>query len=236
MELIYTCAIGIVLGLISSIMAIGLPVLIDNIYRIETSEHNHVPVSKYSEINRNFSGEITAARYQILFLALVSATITIWTVSREGWTWHSLVLLLFFSAALSVGLADWRSRLIPDALTLPLLWIGMLIQLLPATRTVGIESSVIGAALGYMLPWTLGVISSVIGRKDSVGGGDLKFIAMIGSWLGPMAALWVLFAASLGVVLAYAIMRLVDQGDKSKMAAFGPWLAAAAIGWVLIGM
>jgi prepilin signal peptidase PulO-like enzyme (type II secretory pathway) len=233
MELIYSATFGIFIGLLSAFGSIFFPKFITD-GEVEPPADDSTSDSQSESVCRDFLRDVDESKRQILALTSLSVIITVWIITGRGWTWATLALLLLSSGMLSIGLADWRTRLIPDALTLPLLWIGMLIQLLPATQTVGIERSLIGAVLGYMLPWTLGVMSFLTGRRDSVGGGDLKFTAMIGAWLGPIAVLWVLFAASLGVVLAYLATRLRGRSAQEKMVAFGPWLAASGIGWILI--
>lgn len=165
--------------------------------------------------------------------AALGAAISTLALQQYEWGAKYFAVLCFVIALLSAGLSDYRTRLIPDALTLPMLWIGLLSQLLAPTRIVPVESGIVGAVLGYMLPWSIGVARMAVGRTAAIGGGDLKLMAMIGAWIGPTGALATLFSASVAVVLMQGVSLVFLKAGTSKEIPFGPWLALFGCAWIL---
>jgi leader peptidase (prepilin peptidase) / N-methyltransferase len=165
---------------------------------------------------------------------LVAGAIVL-TGSRFGATPKTAVIGVFLGLLGCLAMIDMRSRILPNALTLPGLWGGLLIQLHPASATVGANEAIQGAAIGYLLPWTVGIAFAMAGRRGSIGGGDLKLMAMVGAWLGPVPAIIVLFLASLGSSAFFGTGRLLRIGRPRRHYPFGPWLAVAAGAVTLAG-
>lgn len=150
-----------------------------------------------------------------------------------GWRFEGAVFLpfmVFFGLAMfCMAVTDHYSQYLPDVMTLTMMWAGLLAQLLPYSRTVGIEASVIGAAAGYLILWVIAKLFMLIRKKDGLGHGDMKLMAATGAWLGPFALP--------GVILIGSVLALLHQGYKllrhksgvHDLFAFGPWLAAGTI-------
>lgn len=170
----------------------------------------------------------------LLVAGLVAGAIVL-TAARFGASPRTAVIAAFVALLGCLAMIDLRSRILPDALTLPGLWAGLLIQLHPATATVGANEAVLGAAVGYLAPWSVGFVLAIAGRRGSIGGGDLKLMAMVGAWLGPIPALIALFVASLGSSAFYGTGRLLRIGRRRRHYPFGPWLAIAAGALALAG-
>lgn len=137
-------------------------------------------------------------------------------------------------ALLLLGLIDARCRLLPDALTLPLLWAGLLLA--AAGAGVHLHDAVIGAACGYLLLFATDLPFRCVRRRPGVGGGDMKLAAALGAWLGWQPLPFVLLAACLaGILFAFALW-----GGRAWAArvALGPFLAGAGacglVGWPVV--
>ncbi len=128
-----------------------------------------------------------------------------------------------------LAFVDARTKLLPDVLTLPLLWLGLLIQLFPETRTVGLELSVVGTVTGYLPLWFLAQAYRLIRGRDGLGMGDLKLLAAMGAWSGPLVLPQVLLLAALLAIAVFVIERLVHRsaGGFHEERPFGPAIVAA---------
>jgi len=138
-------------------------------------------------------------------------------------------LMIFGWGMLALAMIDFKTRFLPDALTQPLLWLGLLFQLSQQTATVGIESAVLGATLGYILLWLSAQVFLLVRRQEGLGRGDMKLMAVVGAWLGPLAVPMVLFiGACLGLI--WQLIAITRGKAKTQDAfAFGPWLIVGAL-------
>lgn len=132
--------------------------------------------------------------------------------------------LLFAFSLLALARLDAYCLWLPDALTLPLLWAGLLYASLCVP--VELPGHVWAAALGYGLLAGLNAIHLAWRGRHGLGGGDAKLLAALGAWLGLAALPWVITLAALGG-LSWALCR------RQRVLAFGPWLAAAGLAWWL---
>lgn len=130
---------------------------------------------------------------------------------------------LFSAFVVAMTFIDADTQLLPDQLTLPLLWLGLLFNLI--TGFVPLPQAVIGTAAGYMSLWLLYHLFKLLTGKEGMGYGDFKMLAAIGAWLGVAILPVVVFAAAL-VGIAAALVKRVSKGQPM---AFGPCLAVA--GW-----
>ncbi|MDK4683953.1 A24 family peptidase [Kingella negevensis] len=130
---------------------------------------------------------------------------------------------LFTAFVVALTFIDADTQLLPDQLTLPLIWLGLLFNLI--TGFIPLEQSVIGAVVGYMSLWTLFHVFKLLTGKEGMGYGDFKMLSAIGAWLGASILPIVVFAAALVGIIAFYAKRL-SQGQPM---AFGPCLAVA--GW-----
>jgi leader peptidase (prepilin peptidase)/N-methyltransferase len=176
-----------------------------------------------------------SARYPLveLFTALLSAAVA-WKFGAS-WTTAAALVLTWFLVALAF--IDIDTQLLPDNMTLPLLWLGLLVALaLPAIEgarlPMDLRSSVIGAIAGYLSLWSVYQLFKLIRGKEGMGYGDFKLLAALGAWLGwQMLLPIVLCATSVGAVVGIASL-ILGQRARGVPLAFGPYLAAA--GWLML--
>jgi leader peptidase (prepilin peptidase)/N-methyltransferase len=168
------------------------------------------------------------ARYPILELVTGLLTLTL--------AWYfplSIALLgavLFTWALVALTMIDVDHQLLPDDITLPLLWMGLLFNL---TGTyVGLGDAVIGAMGGYLTLWTVYQLFRLLTGKEGMGYGDFKLLAALGAWMGwQMLPVIILLSSAVGAIVGIAMMIIKRRG-KDIPIPFGPYLAAA--GWIAL--
>jgi leader peptidase (prepilin peptidase)/N-methyltransferase len=152
-----------------------------------------------------------------------------------GWTTAAAILLTWFLIALTF--IDVDHQLLPDSLTLPLLWIGLALSLQGpqsggAPVPVDTYSSIVGAMAGYLSLWSVYHLFRLLTGKEGMGYGDFKLFAALGAWLGwKMLLPIILIAAMVGAIVGIAVLAFRGQ-NRSTPIAFGPFLATS--GWLML--
>ena len=172
-----------------------------------------------------------SARYPLVEIAASVASILV--AMTFGFTASTLAFLAFAWFLLALSLIDLDHHLLPDDLTLPLLWLGLLVSAfnlgLPG---VSLFDAVIGAAAGYITLWSLFWAFLLVTGKEGLGYGDFKLLAALGAWLGWQAILPALLLASLAGAAIGLILIVFGGRERSAPLPFGPFLAAA--GFVML--
>ena len=156
---------------------------------------------------------------------------------KLGFAWPMAAALVLTWFLVALAFIDIDHQLLPDSLTLPLLWLGLLLSLFSpapggASVPVDMRSSIIGAIAGYLSLWTVYHLFRLLTAKEGMGYGDFKLLAALGAWLGwQMLLPTVLIAAAVGAVVGIALLTARRQ-SRSVPIAFGPFLAAA--GWLML--
>jgi leader peptidase (prepilin peptidase)/N-methyltransferase len=142
-----------------------------------------------------------------------------------GWAAAGAVLLVWCLIALTF--IDFDTQLLPDSITLPLLWAGLLFNL--SGTFVDLQSAVLGAIIGYLSLWSVYWGFKLTTGKEGMGYGDFKLLAALGAWLGwQMLPLVILLSSLVGAVVGIALIVLAKQGRNVPIP-FGPYLAAAGL-------
>ena len=145
-----------------------------------------------------------------------------------------LVLAAIFTLALlTLALIDARFYVLPDLLTLPLLWLGLLIN--TQSYFAAIANAVLGAAMGYLSLWTIYWLFKLLCNKEGLGYGDFKLTAAIGAWLGWQALPSVVLVAALTALFSAAVFVLAGRMIVKEPMPFGPFLALAGFLTVCVG-
>lgn len=146
---------------------------------------------------------------------------------RFGFSLAGAGAMLFLAIMVALTFIDADTQLLPDDLTLPLLWAGLLVNLFHTFTTL--PNAVIGAAAGYLALWSVYWLFKLATGKEGMGYGDFKLLAAIGAWLGwPMLPLVILLSSLVGAIIGIALIVLAKRGRNVPMP-FGPYLAIAGV-------
>ena len=194
--------------------------------------YDNIPVVSWLILRgrcRNCEGAISA-RYPII--ELVTAILSVIVIWRLGPDLAGLAGLLLTWMLIAATGIDLDHQLLPDQLTLPLVWLGLFLNIFGIFTNL--QSAVIGAIAGYLSLWLVFHLFRLVTGKEGMGYGDFKLLAAIGAWFGwQVLPTVILLASGVGAVIGLALIALKRMGREVPIA-FGPFLAAA--GWlVLVG-
>jgi leader peptidase (prepilin peptidase) / N-methyltransferase len=180
-------------------------------------------------------GKPIGVRYPLveLLTGLLSGAVA-W---KFGFGWPALAAMVLTWFLIALTFIDIDHQLLPDDLTLPLLWVGLALSLWGAragggTLPVDLRSSLIGAIAGYVSLWSVYHLFRLVTGKEGMGYGDFKLFSALGAWLGwQMLLPIILIAAVVGAIVGIALITIRGQ-DRSTPIPFGPFLAVA--GWLML--
>ena len=172
-----------------------------------------------------------AARYPAI--ELLTGLLSALLVWHFGSGWTGLATLFFTYCLIAMTFIDIDTQLLPDDLTLPLLWAGLLVNL--NGTFVPLQQAVIGAAAGYLVLWVIYWVFKLVTGKEGMGYGDFKLLAALGAWLGWMMLPTIVLLSSLvGAIVGISLIVFTKHG-RDQPIPFGPYLAAAGMIALLYG-
>lgn len=152
---------------------------------------------------------------------------------KFGYTSATLFAWVFTFALIALTFIDFDTQLLPDDITLPLLWIGLLFNL--NTGFTDLKSAVIGAIAGYLILWSIYWLFKFATGKEGMGYGDFKLLAAIGAWFGwQLLPAVILLSSVLGAIIGIALIVFTKRGRETPMP-FGPFLAIGGIAALFLG-
>lgn len=173
-------------------------------------------------------GKPISLRYPVI--EVVTALLTAVVAWHFGFGWQSLAAMALTWGLVALTMIDFDHQLLPDDITLPFLWLGLLLSLFGVF--VDTPSALIGAMAGYLSLWSVYHIFRLLTGKEGMGYGDFKLLALLGAWLGwQMLPLIILLSSLVGAVVGITLI-LVRGHDRNIPIPFGPYLAAA--GWLTL--
>ena len=164
-----------------------------------------------------------SARYPVVeVLGGILAAYAVW---RFGVTPRGIAACVLLWSLLALTMIDFDTQLLPDGITLPLLWLGLIVNLWDVFTSL--PSAVVGAVAGYLSLWSIYWLFKLIRGKEGMGYGDFKLLAALGAWLGwQLLPVIVLLSSVVGAVIGIALIVFKGR-DHSVPLAFGPYLAIA---------
>lgn len=152
---------------------------------------------------------------------------------KFGYSLTTIFAWAFTFALIALTFIDFDTQLLPDDITLPLLWLGLLFNL--NFGFTDLKSAVIGAMAGYLILWSVYWLFKLIRGKEGMGYGDFKLLAAIGAWFGwKLLPAVILLSSTLGAIIGIALIVLTKRGKDVPMP-FGPFLAIGGIAALFFG-
>jgi len=189
--------------------------------------HN-IPLLSYLLLKGRCGFCHTPISFQYPLVELANAIL--WMMSVGHWGMHPVAFLwaIFFSYLLTLSVIDIQTTNLPETLTQPLLWIGLIASSFGLIQ-ISLEQAILGAVSGYFSLWFVANIFKRLTGRDAMGDGDFKLLAALGGWLGPLSLIQTFILASLSGALVGIWIRNTNHLKRYGHLTFGPFLAAAGI-------
>ena len=192
--------------------------------------YQNIPVISYVFLKGQCANckQPISLRYPLIeLLTAITSIVVAW---HFGYSVEAGFALLLTWVLIALSFIDIDHQLLPDNITLPVLWLGLFLSLFDLY--CGIHASVIGAITGYMVLWLVYQAFKLVTGKEGMGYGDFKLLALFGAWLGWQALpLIILLSSLVGAVIGITMMIVVKR-DHNIPIPFGPYLAVA--GWIAL--
>ena len=188
----------------------------------------NIPLISFIFLRGNCSQCKTAISWQYPIVELLTGILFAICIWRFGFTLPGALSLVFTGALIALSGIDLRTTLLPDQITQPLLWIGLLASLY--TVYVDPVSALLGASIGYMSLWIVTQLFKLITGKVGMGAGDFKLLAVLGAWCGVSAIFPIILLSSfVGAIIGIIWLKTAGK-HKDTQIPFGQYLAIA--GWI----
>jgi leader peptidase (prepilin peptidase)/N-methyltransferase len=252
---IVSAILGLLVGSFLNVVIYRLPVMMENQWKLDTGQETADTIARFNLITPASTcphcqhkiqpwenipllsylflrGRCVSCKAPIspqyplveLFTALLSALVA-WQL---GFGWLLLAALVFTWTLVALTMIDYNTQLLPDTLTLPLLWLGLLIN--SGSGFTDLNSAVWGAAAGYLSLWLVYQLFKLATGKEGMGYGDFKLLAAIGAWCGwQVLPVTIILSSVIGAITGI-IMILFKRHQQGTPIPFGPFLAGA--GWI----
>jgi len=190
--------------------------------------YENIPVFSYLFLKGKCSScaEPISPRYALI--ELLTGILTAVVAWHFGFGWQAGAMMLLTWALIAMSFIDVDHQLLPDSITLPWLWLGLILSLFPIF--VDTHTSLIGAAAGYLSLWSIFWLFKLVTGKEGMGYGDFKLLALLGAWMGwQLLPIVILLSSLVGAVIGVAMILILGR-DRNIPIPFGPYLATA--GWI----
>ena len=195
----------------------------------------NIPVISYLVLRGKCAGCQAPISRRYPIIELLSAVMTAIVAWRFGFGWEAAAAILMTWALIAISVIDIDHQIIPDSISLPLIWAGLFLSLFHESAGAEIlfvdpGTAIAGGLAGYLSLWSIYHLFRLLTGKEGMGYGDFKLLAALGAWLGwQMLPLIILLSAFVGAIVGVALIAFKRQ-DRSAPIPFGPYLAAA--GWI----
>ena len=190
----------------------------------------NIPVLSYLYLRGKCSQCKTRISFRYPLVELFTGCVSLLVAWHFGVGIETVAALFLSWCLIAASGIDIGHKLLPDNITLPLLWLGILLSLFDVF--VGLEASVIGAMAGYLSLWSVFIVFKLVTGKEGMGYGDFKLLAMLGAWTGwKMIFVIILTSSVVGAIVGISMIMLKINQRETQIP-FGPYLAAA--GWAAL--
>jgi leader peptidase (prepilin peptidase) / N-methyltransferase len=199
----------------------------------ELAWHENIPVLSYVRLGGKCSACKTRISLRYPLVEILTGALFALVAWRLGPVPAALLWCGFMATLVALSGIDWDTTFLPDNMTLPLLWAGLIVAAMG--WTIPLPQALWGAVAGYLSLWTVYWLFKLLTGKEGMGFGDFKLLAAIGAWLGVSMLLPVVLAASLMGTLVGIAMKFSGHLREGRYVPFGPFLAGAAVVVMLSG-
>ena len=187
----------------------------------------NVPVVSYLVLRGKCAACHAGISPRYPFVEALTGALSGYIAWRYGFTWHTLATLIFVWAMIALAFIDLDTFYLPDDITLPLIWAGLLVNI--GGVFVDLQSAVIGAIAGYLALWLVFWGYKLATGKDGMGYGDFKLLAAIGAWLGwKMLPVVILLSSLVGAIVGISLIVFARHGRNVPIP-FGPYLVMGGL-------
>ncbi len=185
----------------------------------------NIPIISYLLLGGRCKACKTRIPLRYPLVELTAALLAGFAAWHFGPGWQAIGATLLLWTLLTLAMIDLDTQLLPDSLTLPLLWLGLLFNL--HNQFVPLSTAVVGAMAGYLALWSVYWLFKLATGKEGMGYGDFKLLAALGAWLGwTMLPAIILLSSVVGAIVGISLMVAARHG-RNRPIPFGPYLAAA---------
>ena len=193
----------------------------------------NIPVISYLILGGKCSACKTKISMRYPLIELLTATLAGLVAYKFGYSFATFGALLFVFALITLTFIDFDTQYLPDDITLPLLWLGLIFNI--NQSFTDLASAVIGAVVGYIILWSVNALFKLYKGIDGMGYGDFKLLAAIGAWFGwQILPAVILLSAGVGAVIGICLMIFAKHGREVPIP-FGPYLALGGISALFFG-
>lgn len=197
--------------------------------------YDNIPLISYLMLKRRCRSCQALISFQYPLIELLSGAIGVISIGLFGLTVTGFGVMLLGWGLLCLSAIDLRHQILPDNLTLPFLWIGLIFNLFNVYTST--SHAIIGAIVGYVFLWTIYWIFKLILNKEAMGYGDFKLLALLGAWMGwQMLPFVILYASLLGAICGISYIVIYKKNTQTPIP-FGPFLSLAGWGvfiWMIV--
>jgi leader peptidase (prepilin peptidase)/N-methyltransferase len=188
----------------------------------------NIPILSYLALRGKCQGCKTPISIQYPLVELFTGVISLVIGWHFGVSLQALAGLIFSWCLIAASGIDLGHKLLPDTITLPLMWLGILLSLF--NIFIDLETSIIGAIAGYLCLWSVFILFKLVTGKEGMGHGDFKLLAALGAWCGWKMLFVIVLTSSLVGAVVGILMIVLSKTERNTQIPFGPYLAAA--GWI----
>jgi leader peptidase (prepilin peptidase)/N-methyltransferase len=195
----------------------------------------NIPIASYLFLRGKCANCKVAISIRYPLIEVTSGILSGLIAWHFGATWLTLAMLILTWSLIALTMIDYDHQLLPDNITIPLLWLGLLIHTVIPESGVTTADAVLGAIVGYLSLWSLYWVFKILTGKEGMGYGDFKLLAALGAWMGWQSLLTIVILSSfVGAIVGISL--LIFRGrDRNIPIPFGPYLAGAGFITLLWG-
>jgi leader peptidase (prepilin peptidase) / N-methyltransferase len=197
--------------------------------------YENIPVLSYFVLGGKCANCKAKISLRYPAVELLTGALFAYCAMRWGWSWQTGAWCAFCAALVALTFIDWDTTLLPDDITLPLVWLGLIVAALRWNTEVTLLHAVWGAVAGYLSLWSVYWLFKLVTGKEGMGYGDFKLFAALGAWFGWQALIpMILLASCIGAVVGI-VMKMNSALREGGYVPFGPFLAGAGVVALIFG-